>query len=288
MPLICPVCSKQKYSYQDVIECTRCKGWVHHGNRLECSGLTDAEYLEHVNDEYKPFQCDHCTNEIIAKANNSVFLSLPFPIECEDNPFGKPISKPKPDISSMTPIQLKKFVDQCENIDNQLKLNETDDSDNNDFSGSSVNSKYYDLKNFNSLKQDKSSSFGLLHVNIASLNAHIDDLRTVLSRLKYNFDIIGISEHKIGKNLPSNNIEITGYYPFEFEPTSTTHGGAGFYIKNCHQFKERKEFNLNMPGDAEAIFIEIIIPDRKNLIVGCIYRHPSSSISASEFTSKHL
>ena len=78
MPLICPVCSKQKYSYQDVIECTRCNGWVHHGNRLECSGLTDVEYLEHVNDEYKPFQCDHCTNEIIAKANNSVFCRFLF------------------------------------------------------------------------------------------------------------------------------------------------------------------------------------------------------------------
>ena len=43
-----------------------------------------------------------------------------------------------------------------------------------------------------------------------------------------------------------------------------------------------------MPGDVEAIFIEIIIPDRKNLIVGCIYRHPSSSISICDFTSKHL
>ena len=28
------------------------------------------------------------------------------------------------------------------------------------------------------------------------------------------------------------NIKITGYNEFEFEPTGTTHGGAGFYIKN--------------------------------------------------------
>ena len=51
-----------------------------------------------------------------------------------------------------------------------------------------------------------------MHVNIASLNAHIDDLRTVLTRLKTNFDVIGISEHKINKdNLPSNNIDLPGY-----------------------------------------------------------------------------
>ena len=49
----------------------------------------------------------------------------------------------------------------------------------------------------------------------------------------------------------------------EFEPTGTTQDGAGFYIKNCHQFKERKELNLNMPGSVEPVFIEIIIPDGK-------------------------
>ena len=290
MPSTCPVCSKKCYTNsQNVLECTKCKQWIHHGNRLECSGLTDAEYLEHVNDEHKPYQCDHCTNEIIAKSNNSIFSILPFPIECEDNPFGKPITKPKPDISSMTPAQLKKFVDECENLEKQIKSNDVDDFGNNDLSTSSVNSNYYNLKKFNLLKPDISSSFGFLHVNIASLNAHIDDLRTVLGRLKFNFDIIGITEHKIGKDSsPSNNIEITGYYPFDFEPTSTTHGGAGFYIKNCHHYKPRKDLNLNMPGDVEAIFIEIIIPDRKNLIVGCVYRHPSSSISVSDFTSTYL
>ena len=76
------------------------------------------------------------------------------------------------------------------------------------------------------------SSFGLFHVNIASLDKHIDDLKLILSLLNYNFDIIGISEHKILKDtLPSNNIKIPGYEEFIFEPTETTHGGTGFYIK---------------------------------------------------------
>ena len=78
----------------------------------------------------------------------------------------------------------------------------------------------------------------MLHVNIASLNLHVDDLRTVLSRLEPNIDIIGITEHKIKKDKdngkvipPSTNIDIGGYEEFRFEPTGTTHGGAGFYIK---------------------------------------------------------
>ena len=42
------------------------------------------------------------------------------------------------------------------------------------------------------------------------------------------------------------------------------------------------------PGDFESIFLEIILPCRKKLIVGCIYRHPSSKISIDLFTNEHL
>ena len=112
------------------------------------------------------------------------------------------------------------------------------------------------IKKFNALKPDKQSSFSLMHVNIASLNAHIDDLRTVLSRLKHTFDIIGISEHKIAKHSqPSNNIEIPGYNEFEFEPTSTSHGGTGFYIKNDLDYIVRHDLKINSPSNHEAFLV---------------------------------
>ena len=80
---------------------------------------------------------------------------------------------------------------------------------------------------------DLTSSFGLCHVNIASLNLHIDDFKLILSRLKFNFDIIGISGHKIRKDiLPSNIVSIPGNEEFIFEPIETTHGCTGFYIKD--------------------------------------------------------
>ena len=194
MPNICPVCSKKSYPYQSGIQCDSCKKWVHHGNRLLCSGLTDVEFSEHLSDEYKPFECEHCVSKRIADENKSIFVRLSFSIECEDNVFGKPEPKRKPDITSMSPDQLKTFVKQCQIINNQLN---TDDDERDEFFSSMVNSNYYDIKKFNSLKPDIKSCFGLMHVNIASLDAHIDDLKTVLSRLKFDFDIIGISEHKI-------------------------------------------------------------------------------------------
>ena len=144
MPHICPVCTKGCYTSQNWLECTLCKKWVHHGNRLQCSGLTDIEFEEHKSDELKPFECDHCISEKISRAHNEIFIRLPFPIECEGNIFGKPDPKPQPDVTSMTPAQLKKFIDQCNAIENQLK---SDEDENDEIFSSLVQSQYYDVKN---------------------------------------------------------------------------------------------------------------------------------------------
>ena len=286
MPSICPVCTKLCFSSQNFVECTKCKNWVHHGNRLKCSGMTDSEFDAHKLDEFKPFECDNCVSLRVSSENNSIFVKLPFPIECEDNIFGKPQITSKPDVLSLSPNQLKKFVKQCEEISNYVtKSNESE----NDQITSLVNSKYHDIKQFNKIKYDKKSSFGLFHTNIASLNAHVDDLRDLLARLPFDFDVIGITEHKIKQDkTPSNNISLQGYSKFVFEPTGTACGGAGFYIHEKHDFLERNDLNLNSPSDFEAMFVEIVLPDRKNLIIGCIYRHPSSKVSIDDFNEKYI
>ena len=248
--------------------------------------MTDAEYEEHMKDEFKPYECDHCVAVKIAEENKSIFVQLPFPVECEGNIFGKPAEKIKPDVSSLTPDQLKKFIKNCDAIQDQLDTEKDDDEK---LVSTSVNSKYYNINKFNKIRFDEKSKFGLMHVNIASLNLHIDDLRSVLSRLKLDFDVIGISEHKIKRGCtPSNNINITGYDEFKFEPTDTTHGGAGFYIKSGLNYKVRYDLNLNDSPHVEAMFVEIFLEDRKNLVVGCVYRHPSSDISIPDFTEKYL
>ena len=146
MPHKCPVCTKFWYSTQNALQCSSCHGWVHHGNRLKCSSLTDTEFLDHTNDIHKPFECDHCVSERISKQNNSIFQTLPFPVECDDNIFGKPPEiKRKPDISSISTSQLNKFVKQCENIEKQIN---SDDENEDDFSNSMINSKYNERLGF--------------------------------------------------------------------------------------------------------------------------------------------
>ena len=45
---------------------------------------------------------------------------------------------------------------------------------------------------------------------------------------------------------------------------------------------------INSPGNFESTFIEIHFAKKRNLIVGCIYRHPGSDISIEDFTNIHL
>ena len=89
---------------------------------------------------------------------------------------------------------------------------------------------------------------------------------------------------------PIYNVKLAGYHEFIYTPTQTTHGGTGFYIKDTLAYKRRIDLLLKPPnpGDFESTFIEIIIPDRKNLILGCIYRHPSSTIKIEDFTNNFL
>ena len=109
-----------------------------------------------------------------------------------------------------------------------------------------------------------------------------------LSLLNADFHI-GITEHKILEDEPIvKNIDLPGYHTFHYQPTETLHGGTGFYVMDSLVFIERKEISFNSTGDLESCFIELVIPNKKNFIAGCIYHHPSSSISVQHFYSDYI
>ena len=95
----------------------------------------------------------------------------------------------------------------------------------------SLDFKYYDINNFNKLSINKSSSFATLHLNIASLLKHFNDLQNFLSLLKHSFDIISISEHKSNKDSMNVDFTLLGY-TFCFNKTKSSHGGTGFFISD--------------------------------------------------------
>ena len=156
----------------------------------------------------------------------------------------------------------------------------SEDNDDSDIFNN-INSKYYGIDKFNQIKTESQSSIGFLHTNLASISKHYDDLFITLYQLKYEFDVIAITEHKLTESGPTVNIELPGYHEFIFDSSLTRNGGTGFYLKKSLAYRMRNDLKLVYPGSGQfgSTFLEIVLPDKKNIVIGCIYRHPSSTIS---------
>ena len=70
--------------------------------------------------------------------------------------------------------------------------------------------------------------------------------------------------------------------------TKTSHGGTGVFISDQINYKLREDLKIESDGNVESTFIKLIIPNKKNIIIGCIYRHPNSQISVNEFTTNYM
>ena len=69
---------------------------------------------------------------------------------------------------------------------------------------------YYDISDFKKLKINK-QDLSILHFNISSISARIDDLRTFLNLAHHKLDIICISEIRICVKHPqATNIDLPG------------------------------------------------------------------------------
>ena len=82
--------------------------------------------------------------------------------------------------------------------------------------------------------------FSIFHLNTHSLQFHKNDLDILLDTLKFEFDILAISETKLQKNTPPiHDISIPNY-TIEHTPTEANKGGTLLYISNKFDYKPRK------------------------------------------------
>ena len=100
-------------------------------------------------------------------------------------------------------------------------------------------------------------------------------LNDILTTFKEMPSIIAISETKLNENNISN-ISIPGYQ-FLSKHSPTNAGGVGIYIKDNIQVIRRQDFEFDFDG-VETCFLEVPRIKQKNIIIGCIYRHPESNL----------
>ena len=124
-----------------------------------------------------------------------------------------------------------------------------------DFISSTVDSKYYTPTEFLYEPLPK-GNFSIIHLNIASLQRHIDELRNLLKLLHFSFDIICITETRLHDQTPLIDINIDGY-DFLHKETMSQNGGAALYIKSHFEYEQINDLSVSIKDICESIFIEI-------------------------------
>ena len=104
----------------------------------------------------------------------------------------------------------------------------------------------------------------MIHLNINSLLNKIHELRFIAQ--KSNPTIIGITESKLDDTVLNSEVSIEGYTLFRSDRTRNG-GGVIMYVNNCVGVKERKNFSK----DIENVFVDILLPKTKPILVGTIY-----------------
>ena len=239
-----------------LIQCSEFRTYVH----KKCCNIPIREYYANMT-----WACSPCQAKV-----------LPFAM-CPDGTFLEEISSYPTNKSNNLNLEFKpsftvktmlnKIPSQAMNLD--------------DLSSCKNSSKYYDIEDFNKLRIKEEASLGFLHINIASLNKHCEELSTLLSLIKYNFHIIAISETRLTDITGiTSNINIPNYSFIDVK-TQSNAGGVGFYIHNSiyGDIKVRHDLCFRSENDIEAIFIEIEQKKRQNIICGCIYKHPDMHVA---------
>jgi len=148
-----------------------------------------------------------------------------------------------------------------------------------------LNFNYFTPDIFNAEYSDsKCNILSLFHMNIRSLNKNSNELVEFLTTLKFDFDLIVLSEIwayniELYKNL------IPGYRFYYDLPLDSNVGGIGLFVKSCMIQNICDEYKLHSDNECkvENLWLEVTKGNSK-FIVGGIYRHPGSRINS--FTKK--
>ena len=113
----------------------------------------------------------------------------------------------------------------------------------------------------------------IAHINIQSIRFKTDHLHIFLH--SNNIDILCVTETWLSADIDDNEIVIDGYYMCRKDRVFMEHGGIAIFIKEGIDYND--DVNLNDDNNVEALFIEINLPCTKPILLGTVYRQPSSN-----------
>ena len=170
----CDTCAKRINKTPKYAFCYSCSKF----NHLQCVNLTGDD-LPLIHD----WLCTKCSTKSLpfAAITNDDFLLTMNGVDEKTNEF----------LKNVPSFSIQSLIDQ---IPGQK-------FDTDEFISDTIESKYYTPAEFISTKFSK-KSFTMFHMNIASLQAHIDELKSLLTFLDHPFDVIGITETRLNDESP--------------------------------------------------------------------------------------
>ena len=112
--------------------------------------------------------------------------------------------------------------------------------------------------------------FKIASLNIASLPAHIDELRLFMA--DKNLDVLAINETRLSDSIDNSCIHIQGY-DIVRRDRNRNGGGVCLYIRSSINFKTRSSL---MSDIYEAIVVEILKPNSQPFCIVAVYRPPGT------------
>lgn len=255
----CHECNEDITSNQFI----HCKIGNHlHPFHLTCTGVTDKTELN-----YKLWSCRTCLNFPFQDLDNILLNDVLTNNHLYNSNYKKNI----------------KFEDNFAEFKHLDKLNIN--LNGGDPSEELLNFEYYQIEDFIKMKQGlHSNSFSIIHSNIRSFNKNAESFDDLLSILKFEFDIIGLSETWDSTYNKLNEYTINGYHPFESKSGTSQNSGVGFFIKDNIDYTRRNDLSFSTSGkkcNFECLFLEIKLQS-EHILAGVVYRHPNGCVK--EFT----
>ena len=203
----CGICEKPVANNHQAINCDKCGLWIH----IKCNKINKQTYI-YLMHENSHWYCMLCTKTFLP-------YSLLIDNEFKQTVIGKQVK--------FTHIA-KPAISNTENFIKAIT------SENNI-------TKYFTIKDLNSTFNDIGSPLSLFHLNIYSLSFHFDELESLISKSKNNFQIICISETRLKKTLErTKNIQLENFN-IEQVPTESANGGVLLYIRKAINYKPRPD-----------------------------------------------
>ena len=264
-PYPCGICQKNVNNNQKAIECTKCKFWIH----IKCNGTSINEYNKIIEDNFTLTEVEIDNKEWLCKKCEISNMAEIFPFGLETNDELQNILL-NDSLRILENLPSYEIISKASDIDS-LKQYDIDDN-----IVTNINSRYYPAFEFQSLVNK--NSFNLFHTNINGLENKIDQLQNFINTSNMNIDIIGISETSQSEGLNfCKNVNIDGYSkPFSIG-SKTARGGVAIYARNDLNTWERDDLNA-VNNFYESVWVEIEVKNSKNIVCGCIYRHPNNDI----------